>query len=54
MKKLFIAALLFFSVTVAEPLIFEVRLTEGYTKKANNLVVAFHNNKPSYIVSPEG
>ena len=49
MNKLFItAALLLLSISMfAEPLIFEVKFTEGYTKNTNDLIVAFHKDKPS-------
>ena len=48
MKKLLPVTFLLLSVSLfAGPLIFEVRLSEGYREKANNLVVAFHKDKPS-------
>ena len=48
MKILLITAFLMLSVSMfAKPLIFEVRFTEGYTKKTNDLIVAFHKDKPS-------
>ena len=48
MKKLLTAALFMLSISLfAGPLIFEIRLSEGYREQANNLVVAFHKDKPS-------
>ena len=48
MIKMLTVAFLLLSVSMsATSLIFEVKLTEGYRNEADDLVVAFHKDKPS-------